>query len=199
MISQSIFSLVGKRVWVAGHRGMVGAAVMRRLEEEDCELIKAPRAELDLRRQSDVETWMAAARPEVVVLAAATVGGIRRPDAKRKRDEQIARSAADFEQRMLRQRPQLRLKIAENEFLSVLLEFIASGLRQIRTPAARQRPISFKRVHLAFHGSSIAPRAVGIDVRAAREPEGIIIPFCRCSNASPEQRLGSAATRERST
>ena len=76
MISQSIFSLVGKRVWVAGHRGMVGAAVMRRLEEEDCELIKAPRAELDLRRQSDVETWMAAARPEVVVLAAATVGGI---------------------------------------------------------------------------------------------------------------------------
>jgi GDP-L-fucose synthase len=76
MSVQSIFSLAGKRVWVAGHRGMVGAAVVRRLEEEDCQLIKAPRAELDLRRQSDVETWMAAARPEVVVLAAATVGGI---------------------------------------------------------------------------------------------------------------------------
>lgn len=76
MTHEPIFSLTGKRIWVAGHTGMVGAAVLRRLEGEGCELATASRAELDLRRQADVEAWMAAARPDVVVLAAATVGGI---------------------------------------------------------------------------------------------------------------------------
>lgn len=68
--------LSGKRVWVAGHRGMVGSAVVRRLALEDVELLTVGRAELDLSRQRDVEEWVAANRPEVVVLAAARVGGI---------------------------------------------------------------------------------------------------------------------------
>lgn len=74
--SQSLFSLRGKRVWVAGHRGMAGSAVVRRLAREDCEIITAGRETVDLRRQADVENWMAEAKPEVVFIAAATVGGI---------------------------------------------------------------------------------------------------------------------------
>lgn len=70
------FSLAGKRVWVAGHRGMAGGAIVRRLASEGCALLTAGRDELDLRRQADVETWMAAKRPQVVFLAAAKVGGI---------------------------------------------------------------------------------------------------------------------------
>lgn len=76
MTTEPIFSLKGKRVWVAGHRGMVGAALVRRLASEDCELVFADRASVDLRRQAEVEAWMAANRPDVVFLAAAKVGGI---------------------------------------------------------------------------------------------------------------------------
>ena len=75
-ISQERFRLAGKRVWVAGHRGMVGTALVRRLAREDCEILTVMRAECDLRRQAAVERWMADARPEVVVVAAAKVGGI---------------------------------------------------------------------------------------------------------------------------
>ncbi len=71
-----IFPLAGKCVWVAGHRGMVGSAHMRRLEREGCTLLSVDRKTLDLRRQSDVEAWLAANRPDVVFIAAATVGGI---------------------------------------------------------------------------------------------------------------------------
>ncbi|MCR5876730.1 GDP-L-fucose synthase [Phenylobacterium sp. J426] len=73
---REIYPLRGKRVWVAGHRGMVGSAVVRRLQTEDCEILTATRAELDLGRQADVEAWMADQRPEAVVVAAAKVGGI---------------------------------------------------------------------------------------------------------------------------
>ena len=72
----SAFNLKGKRVWVAGHTGMVGAAILRRLRQEDCEILTSARADLDLTRQSDVETWMAGRKPEAVFLAAAVVGGI---------------------------------------------------------------------------------------------------------------------------
>jgi GDP-L-fucose synthase len=72
-----IFSLTGKRVWVAGHRGMVGSALVRRLRREACELLTVTREELDLRRQAEVEGWMRASRPDVVLIAAATVGGIQ--------------------------------------------------------------------------------------------------------------------------
>jgi GDP-L-fucose synthase len=70
------FSLKGKRVWVAGHRGMVGSAVLRRLRKEDCTAVTIVREQLDLRRQSDVDRWVLRNRPDVIVLAAAKVGGI---------------------------------------------------------------------------------------------------------------------------
>jgi GDP-L-fucose synthase len=70
------FSLAGKKVWVAGHKGMAGSAIVRRLASEDCEILTADRAALDLQRQADVENWLAANKPDAVFLAAATVGGI---------------------------------------------------------------------------------------------------------------------------
>jgi len=71
-----IFSLKGKKVWVAGHRGMVGAAIVRRLQSEDCEVLTVSRDVVDLRRQDQVEAWMKQTGPQVVFLAAAKVGGI---------------------------------------------------------------------------------------------------------------------------
>ena len=76
------FSLHGRRVWVAGHRGMVGQALVRRLSREACEIIPAPRERVDLRRQQDVENWMAEARPDLVFVAAAKVGGIHANDTR---------------------------------------------------------------------------------------------------------------------
>ena len=70
------YRLVGKRVWVAGHRGMVGSALVRRLAGEGCEVIVAERTDADLTRQAEVEAWMAAHRPDAIFLAAAKVGGI---------------------------------------------------------------------------------------------------------------------------
>jgi GDP-L-fucose synthase len=71
------FDLNGRRVWVAGHRGMVGAALVRRLQSEGCATLTADRKSLDLLRQADVEAWMAANTPDVIFLAAAKVGGIK--------------------------------------------------------------------------------------------------------------------------
>jgi GDP-L-fucose synthase len=76
MPSEVVYPLKGKRIWVAGHRGMVGSAVVRRLVTEDCEILTAGRDQLDLRRQAEVEAWMDHARPDAVILAAAKVGGI---------------------------------------------------------------------------------------------------------------------------
>ncbi|MEO1989289.1 MAG: GDP-L-fucose synthase [Martelella sp.] len=70
------FDIAGKRIWVAGHRGMVGAAVVRRLAGENCEVITAGRDTVDLKRQAEVEAFMADAKPDAVVMAAAKVGGI---------------------------------------------------------------------------------------------------------------------------
>ena len=69
-------AIAGRRVWVAGHRGMVGGALTRRLAREDCEVVTVERARLDLRRQADVEDWLAESRPNLIVAAAAKVGGI---------------------------------------------------------------------------------------------------------------------------
>ena len=69
-------SLAGRRVWVAGHRGMVGSALARALARENVQLLTASRGELDLRRQSDTEAWMRQHRPEIIFMAAARVGGI---------------------------------------------------------------------------------------------------------------------------
>ena len=75
-MTDAAFDLAGRRVWVAGHRGMVGSALCRRLASEDCEIVTVDRAVVDLRRQADVEAWMEGTRPSAVFLAAATVGGI---------------------------------------------------------------------------------------------------------------------------
>jgi GDP-L-fucose synthase len=74
--SELPFRIEGRRVWVAGHRGMVGSALIRRLARENCELLTVERDRVDLRRQTEVEAWMHETKPEVVVLAAARVGGI---------------------------------------------------------------------------------------------------------------------------
>lgn len=70
------YSLSGKRVYVAGHNGMVGSAIARRLARENCAVLRAPRSELDLVNQSAVEAWFADNKPDAVFLAAAKVGGI---------------------------------------------------------------------------------------------------------------------------
>src|SRR3954447_23869793 len=70
------FELKGKTVFVAGHRGMVGSALTRRLAREDVELLTINRSEVDLRNQTAVFDWFAAAKPQVIFLAAAKVGGI---------------------------------------------------------------------------------------------------------------------------
>ena len=71
------YNLSGKKVWVAGHRGMVGSAVCRQLENEDCYIIKADRGEVNLVNQAEVNDWMNAVKPDAIVLAAAKVGGIQ--------------------------------------------------------------------------------------------------------------------------
>lgn len=75
-MAKPIFSLNNKRVWVAGHRGMVGSAIVRRLASEGCEILTVSRQEVDLRRQHQVERWVLKERPHAVFLAAAKVGGI---------------------------------------------------------------------------------------------------------------------------
>src|SRR5258708_22333495 len=52
------FDLTGRRIFVAGHRGMVGAALVRRLKSERCEVLTAARRVLDLTRQADTEDWL---------------------------------------------------------------------------------------------------------------------------------------------
>ena len=75
--SPVIFDLKGKRVFVTGHAGMVGSAIVRRLEREDCDIVTAARRDLDLRRSDAVDRFMAQAKPDAVFVAAGKVGGIR--------------------------------------------------------------------------------------------------------------------------
>src|ERR1700743_1359390 len=70
------FELKGKTVYVAGHRGMVGSALVRRLAREDVRVLTAARADVDLRGQAAVERWFASEKPQVVFHAGAKVGGI---------------------------------------------------------------------------------------------------------------------------
>src|SRR3546814_5469654 len=76
MASELIFPLEGKRIWVAGHRGMVGSAIVRRLASEHCEILTVGRDQVDLTRQAEAEEWIAANKPDAIFLAAAKVGGI---------------------------------------------------------------------------------------------------------------------------
>jgi GDP-L-fucose synthase len=75
-MQSDFFSLKGRRVWVAGHRGMVGSAIVRRLQREDCEIVVADRQLVDLLRPDDVDRFMTSAKPEALFMAAAKVGGI---------------------------------------------------------------------------------------------------------------------------
>jgi GDP-L-fucose synthase len=70
------YDLAGRKVFVAGHRGMVGSAIVRRLARENCTILTADRADLDLKRQDQVERFFARERPQAVFMAAARVGGI---------------------------------------------------------------------------------------------------------------------------
>jgi GDP-L-fucose synthase len=76
MPTNTSYALRNKRVWVAGHRGLVGSAIVRRLRAEDCETLIAPRERVDLRNADQVDTFVRDARPHAIFLAAAKVGGI---------------------------------------------------------------------------------------------------------------------------
>ena len=70
------FSLNGKRIFVAGHNGMVGGALVRLLKKIDCEILTATSNELDLKKTIEVDEWFDENKPDTVFLAAAKVGGI---------------------------------------------------------------------------------------------------------------------------
>lgn len=82
MNERASYSLTGKRVWVAGHRGMVGSAICRQLEKEECDILSIGRETLDLRNQDAVLNWMTREKPNAIFLAAATVGGIYANDTR---------------------------------------------------------------------------------------------------------------------
>jgi len=82
MGGEMTFPLLGKRVWVAGHRGMVGSALVRRLQREDCTVLTAGRDACDLTRQAEVEAWLSQEKPDVALIAAAKVGGILANDSE---------------------------------------------------------------------------------------------------------------------
>lgn len=71
-----LFSIDHKKIWIAGHRGLVGSALVRRLSKENCEIVTVAREELDLRSQPATDQWIEANRPDVIIIAAAKVGGI---------------------------------------------------------------------------------------------------------------------------
>jgi GDP-L-fucose synthase len=74
--SAKLFDLGGKRVFVAGHRGMVGSAIIRRLARERCDVLTVGRDQVDLLKQDPTARFLAELRPQVVIVAAAKVGGI---------------------------------------------------------------------------------------------------------------------------
>ena len=81
-VADILFPVTGRRIWVAGHGGMVGAATARALTAKGATVLAAARRDLDLRRQADVEAFVQRERPDAVVIAAATVGGILANDSR---------------------------------------------------------------------------------------------------------------------
>lgn len=76
-MSDKLFDLTGKRVWVAGHRGMVGSALVRRLRREDCTVLTANREQINLLSLTGVYRWIEANKPDLIIVAAGRVGGIQ--------------------------------------------------------------------------------------------------------------------------
>jgi len=82
MGGEIIYPLQSNRIWIAGHRGMVGSALVRRLEAENCTILTAGRDVLDLTLKDQTEAWLIKEKPDVAVIAAAKVGGILANDSE---------------------------------------------------------------------------------------------------------------------
>ena len=72
-----MFDISNKKIWVAGHNGMVGSAIVRRLKKENCKILKVEKKELNLLDQKSTEEWICKNKPEIIIIAAAKVGGIK--------------------------------------------------------------------------------------------------------------------------
>ena len=70
------FQMENTKVWIAGHRGLVGGAIAKRLSRENCSIVTIDRNELDLRDQIGVKKWLEKEKPSIIIIAAAKVGGI---------------------------------------------------------------------------------------------------------------------------
>ncbi len=77
-----MFDISGKKIWIAGHAGLVGSALVRKFSKFDCEILTVRKAELDLTRQKETEDWIAEHKPDAILIAAAKVGGIGENAAK---------------------------------------------------------------------------------------------------------------------
>lgn len=82
VMAENFYDLTGKKIFVAGHRGMVGSAICRNLSQLDCTILTAARNELDLTNQAQVDAWFEQNKPDAVFLAAAKVGGILANDTR---------------------------------------------------------------------------------------------------------------------
>ena len=76
------YTIDKKRIFIAGHRGMVGSALVRRLANEPCDVLTATRAKLDLTDTTAVDAWIAQEKPDAMIVAAAKVGGIHANDSQ---------------------------------------------------------------------------------------------------------------------
>ena len=72
-----MFDISNKKIWVAGHNGMVGSAIVRRLKKENCKILKVEKKDLNLLDQKSTEEWICKNKPEIIIIAAAKVGGIK--------------------------------------------------------------------------------------------------------------------------
>ena len=76
LAEHTLYSLKDKRIFVAGHKGMVGSAIVRRLASEGSQILVVDRLRLDLTNQQATEDWLARMKPDAIFLAAGLVGGI---------------------------------------------------------------------------------------------------------------------------
>ena len=118
------YNLKGKRIWIAGHNGMVGSAILRRLEQEECEVITVERSVIDLTKQAAVHDWVNSEKPDSIILAAAKVGGI------------LANS--DFPYKFLMENMQIQNNLIDGAFKAEIEKFIFLGSSCIYPKFAQQ-------------------------------------------------------------